>query len=55
MKFAITLKEVPIKEILTSVEQGIAKLPSELKEELRADVLQCPQELKTTKNKQHFL
>ena len=38
MNFAITPRNVPVKEILTAVEQGILNLPRDAKEEVRGDI-----------------
>ena len=38
MNFAITPRSVPVKEILTAVEQGISNLPRDAKDEVRGDI-----------------
>ena len=38
MKFAVTPRSVPVKEILTAVEQGISNLPRDAKDEVRCDI-----------------
>ena len=38
MNFTVTPKSVPVKEIITAVEQGISKLPRDVKDEVRSDV-----------------
>ena len=38
MNFAITPRSVPVKEILTAVEQGISNLPQDAKDEVRGDI-----------------
>ena len=38
MNFAVTPKYVPVKEIITAVEQSISNLPRDAKEEVRSDV-----------------
>ncbi|XP_068674499.1 uncharacterized protein [Montipora foliosa] len=38
MNFAITPRSVPVKEVLTAVEQGISNLPRDAKDEVRGDI-----------------
>ena len=47
MNYAITPRHIPIKEIVASVEQTITNLPTDYKDELRADICSILKKVKT--------
>ena len=52
MNFAITPRRMPVKEILTAVEQGISNLTRDAKGEVRGDICNIVKNAKSPKNLQ---